>query len=373
MDKQLIKVAIVGNVDDGKSTFVGKLLHQTNSLYDDQISHLKKISNNDVVDFSLVTDGLKNERARKVTIDAAYRYFSTDSKRVVLIDCPGHFEYLKNMITGVSQADLAIVMVDITKGIQELTKTHLKMASKLGPQETVIAINKMDQVDYDQNQFEKIKKEVLKLCNAKVIPISGLEGENINSRSLKMSWAATPLLSLINDFELPQSNTKTAVVYPRIDTYHYLQKQTGEIKVGDKLNLYPQKQTTIVKKLMSYDRDGADVVEFEQNLDFNSPVIMTNSNSGQVCENLSIWGVWISEKEKYEPNKSYTLKSLVNETKCLVNTEVENIDCYDSFQAKLELKDASYFETFKNSRECGSFILMSENQVVFAGVVEGLL
>lgn len=378
---QLVKVAIVGNVDDGKSTFVGKLLHQTNSLYDDQIKKLQEISTDEFIDFSLITDGLKNERARKVTIDIAYRYFSSQNKRIVLIDCPGHHEYLKNMISGVSQADLALVMVDITKGIQELTKIHLKMASKLGPKKLIIAVNKMDQVEYKQESFNKIKNEILSLCDADVIPISALSGENINSKSFKMPWADKNVLSTIDEYEeIEQSNSVRALIYPSSGDAFYTQVINGYIEAGKQYQLLPANETVTINKVSSYDepdmvrlsREEAGVITLDEENNISTKSLLIKNSEIKSRYQFKFWGVWVST-HKFEEHKQYNIKTVFEESICKILIGRDEVSCYDDFIGEVISSKSLNIENFVDSQKLGSFLITDGSQIVCVGLVEGLL
>ena len=195
--------ATVGSVDDGKSTLIGRLLHDSKSIFEDQLEHISAVSKrrgNDYVDLALLTDGLRAEREQGITIDVAYRYFSTPHRDFVIADCPGHVQYTRNMITGVSRADLAIVLVDARHGVVEQTRRHSLLASLLRVPHLVIGVNKMDLVDHSEDRFDEIVAEFsafaqdLELQQVTFIPISALVGDNVVERSTNMDWYTGPTL-----------------------------------------------------------------------------------------------------------------------------------------------------------------------------------
>ena len=195
---ELLNLVIAGSVDDGKSTLIGRLFYDSNMIYDDQLESIKKVSSNQSeggkIDFSLFTDGLSAEREQKITIDVAYRYFATPKRRFIIADVPGHEQYTRNMVTGASNADLAIILTDARKGLLEQSKRHLFVASILGIHHILVVINKMDLVDYRQDIFEKIKDDFSEFCaklnihDLQFIPVSALSGDMVVRRGEKINW-----------------------------------------------------------------------------------------------------------------------------------------------------------------------------------------
>ncbi|MFZ9369940.1 MAG: sulfate adenylyltransferase subunit 1, partial [Ilumatobacteraceae bacterium] len=218
---QRLHFATVGSVDDGKSTLIGRLLYDSKSIFEDQLEHIEAVSKrrgDDYVDLSLLTDGLRAEREQGITIDVAYRYFATPKRSFIIADCPGHIQYTRNMITGASNADLAIVLVDARTGVVEQTRRHSLLVSLLGVPHLVICVNKMDLVDYDSEVFNRIREEFesfasrLDLRDVTFLPISALAGDNVVSRSANMPWFEGP--TLLHHLE----NVYTASDENRIDT-----------------------------------------------------------------------------------------------------------------------------------------------------------
>jgi bifunctional enzyme CysN/CysC len=216
-----LRFATVGSVDDGKSTLIGRLLYDSKSIFEDQLEHIESVSKrrgDDYVDLSLLTDGLRAEREQGITIDVAYRYFATPKRSFIIADCPGHIQYTRNMITGASNVDLAIVLVDARTGVVEQTRRHSLLVSLLGVPHLVICVNKMDLVDYSQARFDEIREEFetfasrLELQDVTFLPISALAGDNVVSRSTSMNWFEGP--TLLHHLE----NVYTASDENRIDT-----------------------------------------------------------------------------------------------------------------------------------------------------------
>lgn len=272
---ELIKLATAGSVDDGKSTLIGRLLYETKSLKSDQIDHIKNVSKSnglDFLDFSLATDGLLTEREQGITIDVSNIFFSTNNKRFVIADSPGHVEYTRNMVTGVSNSKAVVILLDARKGMIEQTKRHLFISKLLDIKHLVFAINKMDLINYNQSTFKRIVKSIknwLELtetssCSTNYIPISALKGENIIENSSKMSWYSgesflkilekIPLSSKINDDCMMQVQY---VIRPKTDLLHDYRGFAGKISsgsfnVGDEVIIYPSKTINKVKSIEKF-------------------------------------------------------------------------------------------------------------------------
>ena len=267
--------ATVGSVDDGKSTLIGRLLYDSKSIFEDQLEHIEAVSKrrgDDYVDLSLLTDGLRAEREQGITIDVAYRYFATPKRSFIIADCPGHIQYTRNMITGASNADLAIVLVDARTGVVEQTRRHSLLVSLLGVPHLVICVNKMDLVDYDPAIFNKIREEFetfasrLDLRDVTFLPISALAGDNVVSRSANMPWfeGSTLLHHLENVYTASDDNridTRFPVQYvirpQRADTPDYRgfagRVAGGMLRVGDDIMVLPSGLTSTITGIDSPD------------------------------------------------------------------------------------------------------------------------
>ncbi len=282
----IIKVVTAGSVDDGKSTLIGRLLYETKSLKDDQIAHIENKSKSkgyDYLDFSLATDGLLTEREQGITIDVSNIFFSTDVRRFIVADSPGHVEYTRNMITGASTASAAIVLLDARKGVIEQTKRHFYITQLLGINQVIFAINKMDLVDYKESEFNSIVSNLNLLIESQAnkglhsyfIPLSALKGDNVIDTSSNTSWYTGPsFLSLLESIPIEeehqieeQSFQVQYVIRPKTEEYHDYRGFAGKVKsgsfsVGDLIKVHPSNRISKVKRLEKY---GEPVDKLHQN------------------------------------------------------------------------------------------------------------
>jgi sulfate adenylyltransferase large subunit len=266
----LLRICTAGSVDDGKSTLIGRLLHDSQSVYEDQVRSVEAASKNrgvGLIDYSLFTDGLKAEREQGITIDVAYRYFATAQRKFILADTPGHEQYTRNMATGASTADVAILLVDARHGVRVQSRRHARIARLLGISDFVLAINKMDLIDFDRDVFESIRDEfdeILHGARFHAIPISALEGDNVITASERTPWFDGP--SLLEFLEQVQVTRNTPglpfrfpvqlVVRPNDEFRGYAgQIASGTVRVGDRVHAWPSGRTARVKRIVTYDGD----------------------------------------------------------------------------------------------------------------------
>lgn len=266
----ILKFLTAGSVDDGKSTLIGRLLYDTNSILDDQLEAIQKANrkNDDgTIDLAILTDGLKAEREQGITIDVAYKYFQTDKRKFIIADAPGHIQYTRNMVTGASNSDLIIILIDARKGVIEQTKRHSFIAKILGIKKVLVCVNKMDMVDYELAVFENIKTEYLTLANklgiedVDFIPVSALKGDNIVQKSQRMPWYhAAPLLTYLEEVEFEELANQgwrfpvQWVVRPQSADLHdyrgYAGRVLGEgLKVGEEVLVLPNGSKSKVKTI----------------------------------------------------------------------------------------------------------------------------
>ena len=257
--KELLRFVTVGSVDDGKSTLIGRLLHDTHGVYEDQLKAVKRASVRAgmEIDFSLFTDGLKAEREQGITIDVAYRYFSTAKRKFIIADTPGHIQYTRNMVTGASTADLALILVDARKGLVEQSRRHAFLCSLLRVPHIVLCVNKMDLVDYDEATFHRIQRDLEDFCSKlevhdiRYIPISALNGDNVVDRSKRMDWYQGPtLMYLLENIHISADVNHIDrrfpvqyVVRPQNDAWHDFRGYAGRIaggafRVGDAMYVF---------------------------------------------------------------------------------------------------------------------------------------
>src|SRR5713226_6568082 len=271
LNKELLRFTTAGSVDDGKSTLIGRLLHDSKTVYEDQLASVKKSRINrstGPIDFSLLTDGLRAEREQGITIDVAYRYFATSRRKFIIADTPGPEQYTRNMATGASTADLAIVLLDATKGVLPQTRRHAHIASLLGIPHLLVAINPLDAVGFREDVFDRLRTDVLALSasldfqTVQFIPVSALDGDNVVTRSLRSPWYSGP--SLLEHLEMVPLRDSIAHAPLRLPIQYVIrpdasfrgfagQLASGRLKPGDAVVALPSRQSTRVKSIESFD------------------------------------------------------------------------------------------------------------------------
>ena len=271
-NKDMLRVLTCGSVDDGKSTLIGRLLFDSKMIFEDQMAAIVKDSKrfnttDESFDLALLVDGLQSEREQGITIDVAYRYFTTEQRKFIIADTPGHEQYTRNMATGASNCDLAIILIDARHGVQVQTKRHSFICSQLGIKHVIIAINKMDAVDYDQAIYQSIKKDyrefaqALSFSDIRFVPISALKGDNVVNESTKMTWyPGSTLLKLLNTVSVEQDKSESfrfQVQYvnrPNLDFRGFCGTiSSGEIRVGDTVVALPSNKETRIKSIVTFD------------------------------------------------------------------------------------------------------------------------
>ena len=324
----LLRICTAGSVDDGKSTLIGRLLYDSRGVYEDQIHSVRAASRNRTagpIDFSLFTDGLKAEREQGITIDVAYRYFATSRRKFILADTPGHEQYTRNMATGASTADLAILLVDARHGVREQTARHARIARLLGISSFVLAVNKMDLVGFDRRVFQQIRDEFAALVDGAsfhAIPISALDGDNVIGPSDRTPWFSGPsLLPYLEEVEIARRNDNHAfrfpvqlVVRPDHDFRGYAgQIVSGEIRVGDPIAVWPSGLTTTVSRIVTWDGDldlafapMSVTLVLEDDIDISRGDLLA-VGPVQVARRFSADVVWMDERP-LDPRRPYLLK-----------------------------------------------------------------
>ncbi|WDF70691.1 GTP-binding protein [Sphingobacterium oryzagri] len=308
----ILKFITAGSVDDGKSTLIGRLLYDTNSILDDQLEAIKKANrkNNDgTVDLAILTDGLKAEREQGITIDVAYKYFQTEKRKFIIADAPGHIQYTRNMVTGASNSELIIILVDARKGVIEQTKRHSFLAKLLSLKKVLVCVNKMDMVDYEQAVYENIKTDYLALAerlgleNVDFLPVSALKGDNIVYASEQMSWySGASLLDYLESVEIPTNKEQPWrfpvqwVVRPQTDELHdyrgYAGRVLGEgLRVGEDVIVLPSGARSKVARIELNERDlaGASdgqsiIVHLTDEVDVSRGDILVSANEPALAE-----------------------------------------------------------------------------------------
>jgi sulfate adenylyltransferase subunit 1 len=324
----LLRICTAGSVDDGKSTLIGRLLYDSQSVYDDQLHAVEKASKNRTagpIDFSLFTDGLKAEREQGITIDVAYRYFATARRKFILADTPGHEQYTRNMATGASTADVAILLVDARNGVLVQSRRHARIARLLGINNFVLAVNKMDLVDFDRDIFDKIQDDfddLLTGASVHAIPMSALLGDNVITSSDRTPWYRGPsLLEYLETVQvhhnlpsLPFRLPVQLVVRPNQDFRGYAgQIAAGTVRVGDQIYTYPSGQSANVKRIVTYDGDldmafapMSITLTLDREVDISRGDVLT-TEPPLVGQKFEAELVWMDEKP-LDPGRVYVIK-----------------------------------------------------------------
>lgn len=425
-NKEILRFITCGSVDDGKSTLIGRLLYDSKMIFEDQLSAIEKDSKKsgttgDKIDLALLVDGLASEREQGITIDVAYRFFSTEKRKFIIADTPGHEQYTRNMATGASTADVAIILIDARQGVLTQTKRHSYISSLLGIKNIIVAINKMDLVDFSQERFEDIKKQYEEVIpnlphhqdiDFTYIPISALDGDNIVSISDKSSWYdGQPLMELLDTIQINKKENnhfRLPVQYvnrPHLNFRGFCGTiASGEISVGDEITVLPSRKTSKVKSIVSNDikelrpRTKDEEVEsierafapmattltLEDEIDISrGDMIVKSSDIPDVSNKFSVMVVWMSE-EPMKLNSNYIIKratSVINGTfksveyKKDVNTfeelETSSLELNDIAKCTLSLDRKIAVDPYNENRYTGSFIIIDRytNNTVGAGMI----
>ena len=411
---ELLRFTTAGSVDDGKSTLIGRLLYDSKSIFEDQYEAIKKTSEKrgeEGVNLALLTDGLKAEREQGITIDVAYRYFSTPKRKFIIADTPGHIQYTRNMVTGASTANVALILVDARNGVVEQTKRHAIIASLLQIPHLVVCINKMDLVGYDKDVFEQVKSDFeefsarLEIKDVQFVPISALKGDNVVNRSEHMPWfEGTTLLYYLENVHIASDHNLIDcrfpvqyVVRPHSDDYHDYRGYAGRVaggvfKKGDEVMLLPSGFTTKIKSINTFEGELEEAhppmsvtICVEDDLDLSrGDMIVRPNNSPNVEQTLDLMICWFNEKP-LRLNGKYTLMHTNNEVRCIVkevrykmdvNTlkrdlEFEQIEMNDIARVQLRTTKPLFFDSYSRNRITGSVILVDEgtHETVAAGMI----
>jgi sulfate adenylyltransferase subunit 1 len=413
-ESQLLRFITAGSVDDGKSTLIGRLLHDSKSIFEDQFSAIEKTSEKrgmGAVDLSLLTDGLQAEREQGITIDVAYRYFATPKRKFIIGDTPGHEQYTRNMVTAASTANLAIILVDARKGMLTQTRRHSYLASLLGVPHIVLAVNKMDMVDYAKKRFEEIVGEYkrfaaqLNLHDVHCIPLSALNGDNVVERSINMDWyIGSPLLELLEtiaiDHDVNTGDFRFPVQWicrPQTEEHHDFRGfagriEAGEISVGDEITVLPSGQSSKVRQIYTFDGDlrtayapQSVILTLEDEIDISrgDMLVKSSANAPKVEKSFDATLCWLSETP-LDKNRKYLVKHTTRTAKCLfngidhrvdVNTlerhAADRLNMNDIARVAMKVQQPLVFDSYATDRATGSFIVIDDatNNTVAAGMI----
>jgi len=415
LDMELLRFTTAGSVDDGKSTLIGRLLYDSKSIFEDQLDSVKRaslIKGNGNVDLSLLTDGLRAEREQGITIDVAYRYFATPKRKFIIADTPGHIQYTRNMVTGASTANAAVILIDARNGVIEQTYRHSYIASLLRIPHTIICINKMDLVDYDEEVYNTIKNDYIEFSKSlnyqdiHFVPISALKGDNVVNDSKNTPWynggSLRHILETVKiEKDYDTENTAMPVQYvirPQSDEFHDFRGYAGRIaggcfNIGDDVTILPSGINTKIKSISNYTEklDKAYppmsvVIELEDNIDISrGDMIVASDNIPIQSQDIEIMLTWMSD-HPLQIGKKYSIKHTTKDAKAIIKEIEYKVDVntmkeiYDDKEiklndiAKIKMKTTHplFFQPYSKNRKLGSLILIEEgtNNTVGVGMIE---
>jgi len=410
LNTELLRFTTAGSVDDGKSTLIGRLLHDSKAVYEDQLASVKKSRINrssGPIDFSLLTDGLRAEREQGITIDVAYRYFATPRRKFIIADTPGHEQYTRNMATGASTADLAVILIDGTKGLLPQTRRHAFIAALLGITNVLAAVNKMDLVEYREDVFLGLQDDFLGLAtqlgiaNVQCVPISALEGDNVVDRSKRMPWyQGRTLLEHLETVPLPENDSLQSfrfpvqtVIRPDASFRGFAGRiASGVIHPGDSVVALPSARTTTVRSIVTYDGElpqasssRSVTLQLDEEIDLSrGDMLVSPDHLPKVSTKFHAQVVWLQSRA-LELGKTYLVKHTVRQTKIralrvrhrvnintLTKEPATRLEMNEIGSVELESHMPLFFDPYSSNRTTGSFILIDPdtNATVGAGMIQ---
>jgi len=414
LDMELLRFTTAGSVDDGKSTLIGRLLYDSKAIFEDQMEAIEIASEKkgeDHVNLALLTDGLRAEREQGITIDVAYRYFHTPKRKFIIADTPGHVQYTRNMVTGASTANAAIILVDARHGVLEQTKRHAFIASLLQIPHVLVCVNKMDLMEYKEEVFESIRKDFttvaskLDIRDVRFVPISALNGDNVVDRSEKMDWFSGPtLMYLLENLHIASDYNRSDprfpvqyVVRPQIEEYHDFRGYAGRVssgifRPGDEVLILPSQLKSRIKSIESLNSklDAAFapmsvIITLEDDIDISrGGMIVRENNHPRIEQEIVVNICWLNEKPMKMGGK-YALKHTTQDVKCVVKDVNFKIDIntlekiYDDKtiglneigQLTIKTSKPLFVDSYNKNRITGSLILIDEgtHETICAGMI----
>ncbi|HCY57488.1 MAG TPA: sulfate adenylyltransferase [Opitutae bacterium] len=412
----LLRFTTAGSVDDGKSTLIGRLFHDTKSIFEDQLDAIERSSKqkgDEHVNLALLTDGLRAEREQGITIDVAYRYFATPKRKFIIADTPGHIQYTRNMVTGASTANLALILVDARNGVIEQTKRHTFIADLLGIKHVAVCINKMDLVDYDQGAYEKILNQFTdfasrleNVTDLTFIPISALKGDNVVECSENMPWyKGAPLLYHLenvyvgSDFNHIDARFPVQwVIRPHSDKHHDFRGFGGRVaggvfKKGDEVVVLPSGFTTKIKSILQSEKEVDEAfhpqsvtILLEDEIDVSrGDMLVKPNNQPNISQDLDARICWFSGTKKLTQGTKCLFRQTTKEAQVIVssinykvdvnslrkNEEDLEFSMNDVGRVKLRVSQPIFYDTYRRNRNTGSFILVDPftNETLAAGML----
>ena len=398
--KDLLRLLTAGSVDDGKSTLIGRLLFDSKKLYEDQLQALerdsKRVGNaGEHIDYALLCDGLKAEREQGITIDVAYRYFSTNRRKFIIADTPGHEQYTRNMITGGSTANLAIILVDARQGVVTQTCRHSYIVSLLGIRHLVLAVNKMDLVDYSEERFREIvatykewlQRQNIAIPDLQCIPLSALEGDNVVEKSSKTPWyEGMSFMEYLETVPLHQDINMEALRYPvqyvlrpNLDFRGFAGKvASGVVRVGDEVTALPSGKSSRVKSIVTYDGELSEAfapqsvtITLEDEIDLSrGEMLVHNNNRPHVGHHMRAMMVWMDE-QPMDKTKAFYIKHTTNSTRAYITNVMHRVDINtgekvaaegmrlnEIAEVKITTSTPLMFDSYTENRQTGAFVII---------------
>ena len=414
LDMELLRFTTAGSVDDGKSTLIGRLLYDSKSIFEDQLEAVKRASikkGNEQIDLAWLTDGLRAEREQGITIDVAYRYFATPKRKFIIADTPGHVQYTRNMVTGASTANAAIILIDARNGVTEQTYRHSYISSLLQIPHLIVCVNKMDLVDYKEEAFDKIKEQYsafaakLAVKDIRFVPISALKGDNVVKHSTNMPWYGGGTLRYILEnihmaSDLNHIDPRFPVQYvirPQTEKYHDYRGYAGRVaggvfRKGDKVMVLPSGFITNIESIDTFEQELDEAYppmsvtfRLKENLDLSrGDMIVKVNNVPQVEQDIDVMVSWMSEKPLLAGTK-YHVKHTTNDVKCMVKEirykiDVNTLNRIEDGQdlkmneiARVSIRTTKplFFDSYRKNRQTGSLIFVEEgtNNTVGVGMI----
>ena len=414
---ELLRFATAGSVDDGKSTLIGRLLYDSKAIFEDQLEAVERTSEQmgaEYTNLALLTDGLRAEREQGITIDVAYRYFATPRRKFIIADTPGHIQYTRNMVTGASTADLALILVDVRNGVIEQTKRHAFISSLLRIPHLVVCVNKMDLVDYDEEAFERVRDEFkafatkLDISDLTTVPVSALKGDNIVERSANMPWyEGSSLLHHMEELHIGSDrnliDARFPVQYvlrPQSDQFHDYRGYAGTVaggtfRVGDEVMVLPSGFSSTITHIETKDGDVEDAfppmsvaIRLADDIDISrGDMICRPGNKPSTGQDLDAMVCWMTEQSSLAERAKLAIKHTTNSARCMVtnldyrldiNTlhrdeSATQLDLNEIGRVQLRTTKPMFFDEYRRNRQTGSFILIDENtnNTVGAGMILG--
>ncbi len=414
LDMDLLRFLTCGSVDDGKSTLIGRLLYDSKTIFEDQLEAVQRVSKqrgDENVNLALVTDGLRAEREQGITIDVAYRYFATPRRKFIIADTPGHVQYTRNMVTGASTANLAIILIDARHGVVEQTRRHAFICSLMRVPHMVVCVNKMDLVDWDQLVFDNIVREFndfaakLEITDVTPIPISALQGDNVVTRSTHMPWFEGPALlhhlehvHISSDRNLIDCRFPVQwIIRPHSDDHHDYRGYAGEVaagvfRTGDEIMALPSGFTSTVRSIETLDGPIEQAfppmsvtIRLEDNIDVSrGDMLCRPNNRPHVGQDIDAMVVWMTD-EPLRPRIKYAIKHTTRSARCMIQDiryrlnihtlhrepDAEQLDLNEIGRVSLRTTTPLLYDEYRRSRVTGSFIIIDEstNNTIGVGMI----